>query len=193
LTRLRTTDKLSRGMMRLTIPNEEIKEIFIEKIQKWFGEKVKSSNRDDLAALQKAFLDGDCETIEEILNLQLRTTISYFDAHEGYYHGFLAGLLKGCDSWGVGSNRESGDGRSDILVVTEDRSMGIVIEIKHAHDLDDISTMCKEAMQQMDEKNYSDGFLERGVSQARLYGIAFWKKYCGVMGKSVEVRRARRR
>ncbi|MDR3121548.1 MAG: PD-(D/E)XK nuclease domain-containing protein, partial [Clostridiales bacterium] len=122
----------------------------------------------------------------------LRTSISYFDAKESYYHGFLTGLLKGCGSWGVGSNRESGGGRSDLLVIPNDYSTGIVIEIKHAGGLDDIPVMCGAAMRQIEEKNYADGLLERGIFHARLYGVAFWKKSCGVVTKSVELKSARR-
>ncbi|MDR3120018.1 MAG: ATP-binding protein [Clostridiales bacterium] len=189
LTRQRTTDILPRGTMRLVIPNAEIKEIFVEKIQKWFAERVKSTDRSELDALHNAFLVGNRETIETILNAQLRATISYYDANESFYHGFLAGLLKGCGSWGVGSNRESGDGRSDILVIPEDYATGIVIEIKHARGLEDIPAMCEAAMRQIEEKNYQDGLLERGISSARLYGVAFWKKNCGVITKSVQLRK----
>jgi hypothetical protein len=169
--------------VKLVIPNREIRTIFIEKIQKWFTEQVKKSDHSELDALHRAFLDGDRETIETILNAQLRATISYFDANEGFYHGFLAGLLKGDGSWGVSSNRESGGGRSDILVIPNDRSVGIIIEVKHASGLDDIPMKCEAAMRQIDEKNYMDGLIERGIFQAKLYGIAFWKKNCGVMTK----------
>jgi hypothetical protein len=187
LTRTKEPLGLEEEPVKLIIPNREVRTIFIEKIQKWFAERVKSSNRDELAALQKAFLDGNRETIEAVLNRQLRTTISYYDAHEDFYHGFLAGLLRGCGSWGVGSNRESGDGRSDILIITEDGSIGIVIEVKPARSLKDIPVMCEKAMQQIEEKNYLDAFLERGITHAKLYGIAFWKKRCGVVEKSVNI------
>ncbi|MDR3120619.1 MAG: ATP-binding protein [Clostridiales bacterium] len=188
LTRQRTAEKLTRGVLRLVIPNEEIKEIFIEKIQKWFSERIKNSGHSELEALRVAFQEGNCEQIEASLNAQLRSTISYFDAYEGYYHGFLAGLLKGCGAlWSVGSNRETGNGRSDILIIPNDFREGIIIEIKHADSFGDISAKCEAALRQIEEKNYADGLMERGIFRARLYGIAFWKKNCGVVTKSANV------
>ncbi|MCL1917320.1 MAG: ATP-binding protein [Peptococcaceae bacterium] len=181
LTQQPTEEKLSRHTMRLRIPNEEVKEIFIEKIQNWFAEKVRnSSSREEMEALYCALLEGDCNIIEKILTAQLRTTISYHDTYEGYYHGFLAGLLKGGGFWGVSSNRETGDGRSDLLIVTEDGAKGIIIEVKRANSLEDIPIKCQEALRQAETRNYADAFLERGLTRAGVYGIAFWKKNCGV-------------
>jgi hypothetical protein len=190
LTRTKQPLGLEDEPVKLIIPNREVRTIFIEKIQKWFAERIKGNNRDELDALYRAFLDGNHETIETILNRQLRATISYYDAHENFYHGFLAGLLKGCGSWGVRSNRESGDGRSDILVITEDDAIGIVIEVKPANSLKGVPAMCEKAMQQIEQTNYLDAFVERGITQAKLYGIAFWKKRCGVVTKSVEMEKA---
>jgi hypothetical protein len=191
LTRTKEPLGLEDEPVKLIIPNREVRTIFIEKIQKWFTEQVKNSDHSELDALYHAFLEGDREPIETILNAQLRSTISYFDAHEEYYHGFLTGLLKGCGSWGVSSNRETGDGRSDLLVIPKGRGVGVVIEVKHAEDLDDIPAKCEAAMRQIEEKSYVDGLLERGVFQAKLYGIAFWKKNCGVITKSVEIKKTR--
>jgi hypothetical protein len=187
LTRTAKPLGLEEEPVELIIPNREVRAIFIEKIQKWFGEKVKGGDRAELTALGRALLEGDAATAEGILNRQLRTTISYFDANEGFYHGFLTGLLKGCGDWGVGSNREAGDGRGDILVVTEDGATGIVIEVKHARAFKDLPAQCQAALAQIEEKRYMDAFLARGIVEARLYGVAFWKKRCAVIGRGAEV------
>ena len=184
----RTSDPLGlfSDPVKLIIPNLEIREIFIEKIRDWFEEKLADAQtQSELNSLYRALLEGDCGTIEEILNNQLRATISYFDNYENYYHGFLTGLLTG-GAWSIKSNRESGDGRSDLLLTTRDASTGIVIEVKHAADLKDIPVQCEAALKQIDDKNYKDAFYPNQVKRVKVYGIAFWKKYCGVLGKCVE-------
>ncbi|MCL1809767.1 MAG: ATP-binding protein [Clostridiales bacterium] len=167
--------------IELTIPNLEVREIFIEKIKDWFAEKNSAAKtQEEIQRLYCSFLDGDCAAIEEVLQSQLRATISYFDNYENYYHGFLAGLLIGCGEWSVKSNRESGEGRSDLLLTANDGSVGIVIEIKRAGAPESVAAMCEAALKQIEEKDYKEAFLSSGVEKVRLYGIAFWKKTCGV-------------
>ena len=181
LTRTQAPPGLESEPVKLMIPNLEIREIFVEKIRDWFAEKLDSARtREELKRLYRAILDGDCNSIEEILQNQLRGTISYFDNYENYYHGFLTGLLIG-GAWSIRSNRESGDGRSDLLLAATDGSMGVVIEVKHAKKLEDIPVMCEEALTQIDEKRYEDAFYPGQVKQIRVYGIVFWKKSCRVM------------
>ncbi|MCL1790884.1 MAG: ATP-binding protein [Peptococcaceae bacterium] len=185
LTRTQDPMGLQSEPVNLVIPNLEIREIFIEKIRKWFMERLNNARiQEDLCRLYRALLDGDCETIEEVLHDQLRATISYFDNYENYYHGFLTGLLLG-GAWSLKSNRESGDGRSDLILVASDGSAGIVIEIKHAKKAEDIPVMCELALAQIDKKRYQDAFLVNRVKQIRVYGITFWKKTCGVIAAPV--------
>ena len=184
LTRTQDPPGLPSEPVNLIIPNLEIREIFIEKIRKWFTEHLRTAQtREEIQKLHRAFLDGDCAIIEEILQNQLRTTISYFDNYESYYHGFLAGLLAG-GAWTLRSNRESGNGRSDLLLAATDGSMGIVIEVKHASEQKDLPAMCEEALNQIKSQRYTDTFYPGQVRQIRVYGLAFWKKTCKVVQTS---------
>jgi hypothetical protein len=185
LTRTPDPVGLQSEPLNLIIPNLEVRDIFIEKISEWFKEKLAEAKvQEELKKLYRAFLELDCDTIEEILHNQLRATISYFDNYESYYHGFLAGLLISGD-WSMQSNRESGQGRSDLLLTTSDDSTGIVIEVKHGKNLEDIPVQCAAALKQADDKNYTDAFYPSSVKQVKVYGIAFWKKNCGVCGKNM--------
>jgi hypothetical protein len=187
LTRTQDPVGLQSEPLKLIIPNLEVRDIFVEKISEWFEEKLADTKiQEELKKLYQAFLELDCDTLEEILHNQLRATISYFDNYENYYHGFLAGLLTG-GPWSIESNRESGHGRSDLLLTASDNSTGIVIEVKHAKDLQDIPVECKTALKQIDDKSYKDVFYPHQVRQVKMYGIAFWKKNCSVIGKSVEI------
>jgi hypothetical protein len=188
LTRTQEPLGLEEEPVSLIIPNREIRAVFINKIQKWFTEKLADAEtQEELKRLYQAFPELDCGTIEEILHNQLRAAISYFDNYEHYYHGFLTGLLTG-GAWSIKSNRESGTGRSDLLLTARDGSTGIVIEVKHAKDLQDIPVQCAAALKQAEDKNYQDAFYPGQVKQVNVYGIAFWKKSCGVMGKRVEAK-----
>lgn len=188
LTRIRAPKDARSKLDELVIPNLEVREIFIEKIRDWFAEQLdEKSVRDELVRLYRAILNGACGTIEEVLQNQLRTTISYFDGYESYYHGFLTGILIGCSDWSVKSNREAGDGRCDLLLTKNDATIGIVIEIKHAKEQKDVPDACKNALKQIEEKNYRDVFLASGIKHVRLYGMAFWKKTCKVQSVELEI------
>ncbi|MCL1792010.1 MAG: ATP-binding protein [Peptococcaceae bacterium] len=187
LTRTKNPMGLASEPIDLIIPNREVCEIFIEKIRDWFAEKlIDDEIQRELQRLCHAFLDGDCDVIEKILTNQLRTTISYFDNYEYYYHGFLIGLLLGCGSiWSIKSNRESGSGRSDLLIVTNDGSMGLVIEIKHARKQEDIHVLTQDALDQIKNRSYEDAFMGEGIQRLRSYGITFWKKTCEVKSRDI--------
>ena len=99
---------------------------------------------------------------------------------ENFYHGFLLGILGFGDSWSVSSNRESGDGYSDILVETDDGETGIVLELKYAED-GNLDAACKKALKQIEQKRYGEELEEEGILHILKYGIAFYKKRCRVV------------
>lgn len=109
------------NIFKLRIPNEEIREIFRVQIREWFKRTV-NEDKSSINALWTAFSIGDAEGVEKALNGILSLSISVFDTagtekeKEKYYHALLTGLLIGKGTWGVKSNDESGDGRSDILI-----------------------------------------------------------------------------
>ena len=167
------------GYTRLVIPNREVREIFIDKIHSWFEDRI-SENQNSLNPLYQVLQAGEPEKAEELLNQQLRSAISYYDSRESFYHGFLIGLLRGKCDWMISSNREAGDGRSDIQVFTEEGKIGILIELKHARGLKEMDSLCDKAIEQARQKNYTEPLIEEGCEKILIYGIAFHKKRCRV-------------
>lgn len=92
----------------------------------------------------------------------------------------LLGILGFQDIWSVSSNKESGDGDSDILVETDDGEVGIVLEVKYAEE-GGLETACREALEQIERKWYEEELLDEGIHHILKYGIAFYKKRCRVM------------
>ena len=92
----------------------------------------------------------------------------------------MLGLLAYKDSWIVFSNKESGEGYSDILVEIEDEEVGIVIEVKYADDAD-LEAACEEALKQIENKKYEERLSDAGMRMILKYGIACYQKQCKVM------------
>lgn len=160
------------------LPNEEIAYIYENTILEWFDGKLKNT---DLNRLHKAILDGDCATFADEVSELLLETISFYDYAENYYHGFLCGLLKGCHRYTVISNRESGNGRPDILFKhLSVRGQAVIMEIKVVKDFDKMKAGCEEALKQIQEMNYEAALYKEGYRNIRKYGICFYRKECMV-------------
>ena len=166
----------------LRIPNREVRQIYMQQVLSWFNHKVESET-DKLTNLYAAFETGDTETIKEILDEQLLDTVSFYDARESFYHGFLLALLSTCANWNVSSNIETGKGRSDILVSRKDRKIGFVVEVKDVKDEEKLDAACEAGMKQIDEKDYTALLRRFRVKEIRKYAIAFWDKECRVTMK----------
>ena len=177
--------KPSGGRYELRIPNREVREIFKRQVLSWFTERARAAT-EKLAGLYEAFEKGDAEAIEKLLNRQLITTVSFYDAYESFYHGFLLALLSTCVDWCVSSNAETGRGRSDITVVRRDRELGFVIEIKEVRTRAKLDEACAAAMKQAENRDYAAVMLRYGVETVFTYGIAFCDKRCRVAVKRVE-------
>lgn len=168
----------------LIIPNESIRQIFIEQIQEWFKETTrKDENR--LKDFCKAFEEGNAEAIEEQFNNYLMKTISIRDTFttkkENFYHGVLLGLLSYDPDWYITSNQESGDGYSDIMIEAEQARIGIIIEVKYAENIKTLDKACQKELKQIKEKNYDQKLEEEGYETILNYGIACYKKRCKVL------------
>ena len=166
----------------LRIPNREVQHIFKQQVLSWFKDKVRAET-EKLTGLYAAFETGDTDTIKEILDEQLLDTVSFYDAHESFYHGFLLALLSTCASWNVSSNIETGKGRSDILVSRKDRKIGFVVEVKDVKDEEKLDAACEAALRQIDERDYTAILRRFRVKEIHKYGIAFWDKECRVVMK----------
>lgn len=181
LTRVREeelTDAVPEGMTVLVIPNAEIKEIFETTVIQWFDDSTKQWSRRELF---DAVWNEDSEKVAEEMNKLLRKTISYHDYREDFYHAFLAGIFAGA-GYAVESNREHGEGRSDVVVSDPMNGRVAVFEAKYADSLQSMERKCDEALCQMDEKMYAREY-EDDYDQIVCYGIAFFKKRCLVRSK----------
>ena len=179
---LTTAQKPSGGRYELRIPNREVRQIYMQQVLSWFEDKA-SAETDKLTNLYAAFETGDTETIKEILDEQLLDTVSFYDAHESFYHGFLLALLSTCANWNVSSNIETGKGRSDIIAGRKDRKVGFVVEVKDVKDEEKLDAACEAALRQIDERDYTAILRRFRVKEIRKYAIAFWDKECRVAMK----------
>lgn len=177
--------RLDASHYKLAIPNLEVRVIFKTQIMEYFKEGV-AKDGDTLKQLCDALKGGDAEKVERLFEGYLKKTISIRDTFvekslkENFYHGILLGILGVKEDWGVFSNRETGDGYSDIMIETEDSEMGIIIEIKYAGD-GNLLNACEKALKQVEETKYEETLLENGVEKILKYGIACYMKHCKVM------------
>ena len=174
---------------KLVIPNKEVREVFILQIQEWF-KAVVAKDDDTMKLLSRAILDKDEKQIARQLNIVMSRMISILDTKapdamkENFYHGLLLGLLRGSNpDWLIKSNRESGDGFSDILIMPEDPDAGIVIEVKYAKEMKELDAACEAAIAQIKDKRYDETLRDEGRSDILAYGIAFCRKRCRVVGE----------
>ena len=176
---------------KLVIPNKEVREVFILQIQEWF-KAVVAKDDDTMKLLSRAILDKDEKQIARQLNIVMSRMISILDTKapdamkENFYHGLLLGLLRGSNpDWLIKSNRESGDGFSDILIEPEDPDAGIVIEVKYAKEMKELDAACEAAMAQIKNKRYDEALRDEGRCDILAYGIAFCRKRCRVVGEKL--------
>ena len=177
--------KAEGNLYELVIPNNEIRNIITEHILTMF----KSNIKDDGVMLQNfcnALENGDAEKVESIFTDYMKKTISVRDTFvkkatkENFYHGILLGILGFKSGWRVNSNKEAGDGFSDILIRIDDSDVGIVIEVKYSENgTGDIE--CRKAITQIDQKKYVDEFRDNGIGTIWKYGIVCNKKKCRVL------------
>ena len=174
---------------KLVIPNKEVREVFILQIQEWF-KAVVAKDDDTMKLLSRAILDKDEKQIARQLNIVMSRMISILDTKapdamkENFYHGLLLGLLRGSNpDWLIKSNRESGDGFSDILIMPEDPDAGIVIEVKYAKEMKELDVACEAAITQIKDKRYDETLRDEGRCDILAYGIAFCRKRCRVVGE----------
>ena len=177
--------RVTDGKVRLSIPNREIKNLFIKKIREWFSDTTSNDGK-TLEEFCNAFVEKNTEKIEQLFGDYLWNTISIRDTavakekKENFYHGIMLGLLGYKASWLIKSNAESGIGYSDILVEVPDNRTGIVIELKYAEN-GDMDAACHEALKQIEDKSYVDKLKQDGMRNFIKYGIACFKKDCKVM------------
>ncbi len=181
LTRAREADykgEVPDGMVALMIPNAEIREIFETTVIRWFDDSTKKWNR---SALFDAVWRGDSEGMTKEMNALLRRTISYHDYREDFYHAFLAGIFTGA-GYMVDSNKEHGEGRSDVVVYDPVNARVAIFEAKYTKTMENLERECDMALQQIDDRMYAAEY-EDDYDQILCYGISFFRKRCMVKKK----------
>lgn len=180
-----TSGSGNSGLLNLKIPNEEIRHIFLNQIQNWMQEIARKSSP-ELENFCMAIQTGDSPTVEKMFSSYLERTISIRDTaardslKENFYHGFLLGILRYKKDWLVLSNRESGQGYSDILIEIYPEKIGIIIELKYAQK-SQLDSACQNALTQINEKDYAAVLREDGMQTILKYGIACRYKQCRVI------------
>ncbi len=175
---------------KLAIPNMEIRSIFTRQIMALFKADVARDG-----ALLKAFCDalqeGNAQEVESLFEAYLQKTISIRDTFvrrptkENFYHGILLGILGYKNDWYVRSNKESGNGYSDLSILIDGADTGIIIEVKYA-EKKQFDAVCRDAILQIDQNGYADALTEEGCRTILKYGIACYKKECRVIVKREE-------
>lgn len=175
---------------RLVIPNKEVRQVFVSQIQEWFRQTVTYDNG-SVQDLCEAFMAGDADKIQSNLNMILIKTISVLDTKarddqkENFYHGLLLGLLRSKPDWRIKSNRESGDGFSDISIEPTIPEKGIVVEVKYSNTISGLDDACGKAMKQIRDRRYDEALREDGREDIIAYGIAFCRKRCKVVCEKI--------
>ena len=166
-------------LLQLVIPNMEVRTVYERTIIQWFHRDLEQC---DFRNLYKALGKADAKEVQKILDEQLKRSISFYDSAENFYHGFMTGVLNQSQYYRVKSNRESGDGRNDIMLLPLDlKEKAFVLELKVSKRFKDLETDAKKALEQIRDKHYDAELVEMGYDVIETYGIAFYRKNCGVL------------
>ena len=168
----------------LVIPNREIRNIITEHIMKMFKDNVAKDGQ-MVNEFCNALAAGKPEVVEQLFTEYMKKTISVRDTFvrkptkENFYHGILLGILSFKGGWMVQSNKEAGNGFSDIMVWIDDSDVGIVIEVKYAES-DRMEEECQKALKQIEMNKYDEAFSADDIHTVLKYGIACNRKKCKV-------------
>lgn len=160
----------------LVIPNLEIKSCYKEIIIEYFNAYKREVNKEEL---YRALLSRDAAGFAAPITNLLKATISFYDNTEAFYHGLVAGLLAGNIYYKAESNRETGNGRSDLILYQQDCSQtAIILEFKVCRGDESADTAAKRALQQINDRDYAARARSHGYKNIIKYGVAFKDKMC---------------
>ena len=168
----------------MVIPNVEIKSIYKNTIRSWFIDHI---NRDSRTDILESVIHADAEKLEDLLCTWLTNTISCFDEQENYYHGFVTGLVSGFSGYMVVSNRESDNGRFDLVVKQRSRwHHAAILEFKVVEKYNQMTKACEDALRQIEEKDYEASLRDEQYENIAKLGICFCQKRCRVKSGGVD-------
>ncbi len=168
----------------MVIPNTEVKSIYKNTIRAWFEKKINTDSRTDIL---EAILKADAEKLEDLLCTWMVNTISCFDEQENYYHGFVTGLVSGFNGYMVVSNRESGNGRFDLVVKQRSKwNYAAILEFKIVDKYNQMTKACEDALKQIEEKDYEASLRDEQYENIAKLGVCFCQKRCRVKSGGVD-------
>jgi hypothetical protein len=184
-TAMRIDDVMEKTYFTLSIPNKEVRSTYTRIIRRYFSTKIENKK---LEIMLKALIDGDVKLFEKILRKVVLAVFSYHDfggEPEKVYHALVAGLLIWItNTHEIKSNRESGYGRYDIMIIPQDlRQTGYVIEFKAVdkEENETVETAVEAALNQIEAKKYETELIERGIKTYKKLAVVF-------NGKDVTIR-----
>ena len=168
----------------MVIPNTDVKSIYKNTIRAWFEKKINADSRTDIL---EAILKADAEKLEDLLCTWMVNTISCFDEQENYYHGFVTGLVSGFNGYMVVSNRESGNGRFDLVVKQRSKwNYAAILEFKIVDKYNQMTKACEDALKQIEEKDYEASLRDEQYENIAKLGVCFCQKRCRVKSGGVD-------
>ena len=164
-------------LMPLRIPNRSIQNVFRQEVWSYFNDKVDNAFVRDLV---NALWEGNPANAQGALNQILEATLSFYHAyHEYSYHLILDGFFTGL-GYRVQSERETGYGRSDLIILDPARQRCMILELKHVEKEEEMEVALKEACSQIIQKKYDSQLRYDGFKTTLRYGMAFFDKRAGI-------------
>ena len=164
-------------LMPLRIPNRSIQAAFRQEVWNYFNDKVDNAFVRDLA---NALWAEEIEPARNALNQILEATLSFYHAyHEYSYHLILDGFFTGL-GYRVQSERETGYGRSDLVILDPARRRCLILELKHVEKEEEMEAALEDASSQVIQKKYDSQLRYEGYRTRLRYAMAFFGKKCGI-------------
>jgi len=171
--------------VEVKIPNEEVLDSFRERIKVVFSKK-NAPWFEKAESLKNALFKNGKDEVQALINELLINFVSVRNtSNESYYHGFLAGILSITldDNTEIKSDKESGTGFSDLIIVTDSKKIAIIIEFKKLEKGENFDDVCSEALKQIEDKRYAYPYEQKCYTIIK-YGIGFLGKECMVKSAS---------
>ena len=173
---------------RLKIPNIEVGELYKTMILDWFKTTI---HEHKYRMLLSSLTSGDIDTFSQLFKEFMISSVSVFDVpaeeSEKIYHAFVLGILVGLkDQYEVKSNRESGLGRYDVMLIPKNKNdLGIIMEFKKVGRFEKIGLeeAVISALKQIEDKHYAQELLDRGIHRILYLGLAFEGKQILIRSK----------
>lgn len=173
-------------LTKLRIPNREVEELYKSIITDWFKASLAEAH---YRLLLTSLVTGDIDTFSKIFQKFVVSSFSVFDTAneeaEKVYHAFVLGMLIGLkDTYEVKSNRESGYGRYDVMLIPKNpQDLGVIIEFKKV-EKDSFDEALAAALKQIEDKNYAQELRDRGIARLLYLAIAFQGKKVAFLAQS---------